>query len=241
MSTFVIVHGAFGGGWEWSDCASILREMGHRVFTPTLSGFGERHHLGPKISLSTCIRDITALLEFEDLTDVVLCGASYGGVVATAAADEKPERVRLLIYIDALMPRDGQCGLDLLPDGFGKVVREAAFPDGSGWVEMPAGLITTIGDVPEARRRHFAARYRPQPVATFTDPVHLSGAVDELPRVFIRCTGGGLSAVGDPIAAMAERARAERWIYRELHAPHDPHAFDSRATAEMLDEVASAT
>lgn len=239
MSTLFIVHGAFGGGWEWTEVADLLRALGHRVFTPTLSGFGERHHLGPRTTLSTNVQDVISVLEFEDLRDVTLCGASYGGMAATGAADSAPQRIRMVVYVDALVPTDGQRGVDLLPPGFTEAVRAAAGPDGHGWVDMPPSLIAAIGDVPEAKREHFASRYRSQPVATFTDPIHLSGAVDRLRRAFVRCTAGGLEDVGDPIPPHAERARREGWIYRELDAPHDPHVFDPHATARLLDELAA--
>src|SRR5688572_5783061 len=130
MSTFVLVHGAFGGGWEWTPVAGILRRNAHEVFTPTLTGMGERHHLGPSVGLATHIEDLVAVLEYEILDDVILCAASYGGMAATAAADRVPHRVEMLLYIDALIPHDGQCGLDLLPAGFGDIVRAAAGPGG---------------------------------------------------------------------------------------------------------------
>lgn len=106
MTTFVIVHGAWGGGWEWSPVADILRTYGHRAFTPTLTGLGERAHLshGQPVGLGTHIDDIVAVLEFERLRDVVLCGASYGAIPATGAADRAADRVRMLIYIDGLVP-----------------------------------------------------------------------------------------------------------------------------------------
>ncbi len=88
VSIFVIVHGGFGGGWEWTPVAQALRDNGHIVFTPTLSGMGERSHLGPGLVLGTHIEDVVAVLEFEDLHDVVLCGASYGGMAVTGAADQ---------------------------------------------------------------------------------------------------------------------------------------------------------
>lgn len=107
MATFVIVHGGFGGGWEWTPVAQLLRERGHEVFTPTLTGMGERAHLGPQVRLITHVEDIVAVLEFEDLDRVVLCGASYGGMAVTGAAGRAPDRIALLVYMDALVPRNG--------------------------------------------------------------------------------------------------------------------------------------
>jgi pimeloyl-ACP methyl ester carboxylesterase len=239
MPTFVIVHGGFGGGWEWTPVAGALRQRGHEVFTPTLTGMGERHHLGPKVGLATHVEDIVAVLGFEDLRDVVLCGASYGGMAVTAAADRAAPRIALVVYVDALVPRDGQTGLELLPQWFADTVRVAADEQGHGWVPIPSAVLPPEGLIPEAERAHFVARLRPQPVATFTEAVRLTGAVDRLPRAFVRCTAGGLDVGGDPIVPMAARARAEGWPYRELAAPHDPHLFDPAGTAAVLHDLAS--
>jgi pimeloyl-ACP methyl ester carboxylesterase len=187
------------------------------------------------------VNDVVAVLEYEDLREVVLCGASYGGMAVTAAADRVPERVALVIYIDALVPRDGQCGLDLLPQPFGRLVRAAADARGHGLVAVPEAILPPAGIIPEDRRARFIARLRGQPVATFTEPVRLTGAIDGIPRAFVRCTGGDMDIGGDPIEPMAARARAEGWPYRELAAPHDPHLFEPSATVAVLDELATTT
>jgi pimeloyl-ACP methyl ester carboxylesterase len=240
METFVIVHGAFGGGWEWTPIARRLRNLGHDVFTPTLTGLGERAHLGPRVSLSANVEDIVSVLEFEDLHAVVLCGASYGGMAVTGAADRVGDRVALVIYIDALVPRDGQSGLDLLPESFGDLVRSSADESGHGWVPIPPAILPPEGRIPEETRAHYVARLRPQPVATFTESIHLTGAVEKLSRAFVRCTDNTIDMGGDPIAPFAAQARASGWPYRELSAPHDPHLFDPQGTAAVLHELAAA-
>jgi pimeloyl-ACP methyl ester carboxylesterase len=237
MTTFVIVHGAFGGGWEWTPVAKLLRESGHQVFTPTLTGMGERGHLGPDVSLSTHVQDIASLIEFEMLQGIVLCGASYGGMAITGAADLIPERIARLVYVDALIPFDGQCGLDLLPNSFRDLVSSFMDENGHGWVPVPAGILPPEGLISEDTRRDYVARLGPQPAATFTEPVRLTGAAEKLSRAFVRCTLS-LDVGGDPIAPMAHRARAEGWPYRELVAPHDPQLFDPVATAKVLEELA---
>jgi pimeloyl-ACP methyl ester carboxylesterase len=239
VATFVIVHGAFGGGWEWTPVAGILRGLGHDVFTPTLTGFGDRQHLGPRVGLSTNVDDLVALLEFEDLRAVVLCGASYGGMAVTAAADRSAGRIALLVYIDALVPRDGQSGLDILPEAFGDLVRSASDASGHGWVQVPPAIMPPRGIIPEEVRAHYAARLRPQPVATFTEPVEISGAVDLIPRAFVRCTAGTIDMGGDPIESFAKQARDAGWPYRELAAPHDPHLSDPSGTAATLHELSA--
>lgn len=249
MATFVIVHGGFGGAWEWTPVARLLRNDGHDVFTPSLTGMGERAHVAVNqvIGLSTHIQDIIAVLEFENLSDVVLCGASYGGMPVTGAADRAADRIRLIIYVDALVPRDGQRALDLLPAAFGETVNSGIAANGLAWrVPIPDELLDSLyppGTLDEPELASVAARIQPQPAASFSEPVQLTGEVERLPRAFIRCTQTGWtgSAGGDPIAAAAARARAEGWLYRELPLGHDPHLFDPALTAATIAELALTT
>lgn len=246
MSVFVIVHGGWGGGWEWSPVAGMLRGRGHEVFTPTLTGMGERAHLArqEQVGLATHVDDVVAVLEFEDLRDVVLCGASYGGMPVTGAADRAVDRIGLVIYVDALVPRAGQAALDLLPAGFGEMVRAGLDEHGPCWrLPMPEDLRTALyppGSLSEPVRAAYLARVQDQPAATFTEPLQLTGNVDHVPRAFIRCTMGHLAdELGeDPIEACAARARDEGWLYRELSAPHDPQLFDAVGVAGLLDDMA---
>jgi len=202
---------------------------------------GERAHLGgPQIGVETHVADVIGVLEHEDLEQVVLCGHSYGGIPVTCAADRQPERVGLLVYIDALIPRDGESAFDLLPASFARLARATAAEHGDGWrVSMPPDLRPPPGWVSEDVREHYIARLGPQPLATFSDPVCLTGAVERLPRAFLRCTGGQLAAssAGDPIAPMAARAQTEGWLYRELMAPHDPQLAEPVGTAAILHEL----
>jgi pimeloyl-ACP methyl ester carboxylesterase len=235
MSTFVIVHGGWGGAWEWTPVARRLRACGHETFTPTLTGMGERAHLAaPDVGLETHIEDVVATVELEDLSDVVLCAHSYGGVPVTGAADRIPERIRLLVYIDALVPRDGQSALDLLPRWFRAQARTTV--DERGRVPMPAVLEPPQGWIDEAARIRYIQRLRPQPLRSFTEPLRLDGGVDRLPTAFVRCTRA--APPGDPIAAIAQQARARGWAYRELAAPHDPQLLDPAGTAQVLHDLA---
>src|SRR3982751_1433308 len=109
MATFVLVHGAYHGGWCYSRVAAKLRAQNHDVYTPTLTGHGERAHLaGQSINLSTHIQDVVAEILAENLTDIILCGHSYSGMVITGVAGQVAERVRTLFYLDAAVPEDGQ-------------------------------------------------------------------------------------------------------------------------------------
>jgi pimeloyl-ACP methyl ester carboxylesterase len=236
MSTIVVVHGGFGGAWEWAPVARRLRARGHVVFTPTLTGMGEREHLAAaEVGLATHIDDVVAAVEMEDLHDVVLCAHSYGGVPVTGAADRLAERIALLIYIDALVPRHGQSALDLLPEWFRVEARATA--DERGRVPMPAVLAPPQGWIAEEERIRYIERLGPQPLGSLTEPIWLSGVVDRVPTAFIRCTRG--APPGDPISAIAQRAHDHRWAYRELAAPHDPQLLDPDGIVELLDELAS--
>lgn len=237
------MHGGWGGGWEWTDVARSLRGRGHDVFTPTLTGMGERSHLGHReVGLATHVEDILAVLDFEDLHDVVLCGASYGGMPVTGAADRASHRIRLVIYIDALVPEHGQSAFDLAPVGFRDALLGSADAGGDGWrVPVPAAVLPDSDCVSEERRARYVARLREQPLRTFTDAIELGGAIDAVPRAFVRCTRGALAGAlgGDPIAPAAARARREGWLYRELAAPHDPQLTDPVGTAALLHELSA--
>jgi pimeloyl-ACP methyl ester carboxylesterase len=242
MATFVIVHGGFGGGWEWTPVARLLRGLGHEVYTPTLSGMGEHCHLAGSVpvGLSTHVQDIVGQLEFEDLHQVVLVGSGYGGIPVTCAADRIAHRVGLVVYLDALVPYDSESALDLLPKAFGEFVRESLDEFGETW-RVPTlvdPLPPPTFSSPEARTAH-RSRLRDQPAMTFVEPVYLTGAMDHIPRAFLRCTMSDLLDENDvdPVAAMIARAHDGFWHYRELAAPHDPHLTHPQVTVRALTEL----
>jgi len=116
LTTFVLADGAWHGGWCWRRVASLLRAAGHGVYTPTLTGLGERAHLvGRHVDLDTHIADVRGVLQCEELSNVVLCGHSYGGMVISGVAESAPNALRSLVYLDAFVPADGQCLLDFIP------------------------------------------------------------------------------------------------------------------------------
>ena len=241
----MIVHGAWGGGWEWSEVTARLHALGHQTIAPSLTGLGERAHErnNERIGLATHVDDVVDAVEAEPIDRVVLCGASYGGMPVTGAADRLGQRVRALIYIDALVPLDGQCALDLLPERFGVIVSRGLAEHGDQWrVPIPEDLIETLippGSIDDGVRRSYLARLNDHPAATLIDPLTINGAVEKLPRAFVRCTRTdfGNEAGDDPIAPMAARARQEGWPYRELAVPHDPQVFAPEQLAMLLDEL----
>ena len=116
MTTFVLVHGAWHGGWCYKRVARLLRQAGHEVYTPTLTGLGERAHLiNRAIDLDTHVQDIVGVICCEELSDVVLCGHSYGGMVITGVAEQIAAKIRSLVYLDAFVPENGKSLMDYLP------------------------------------------------------------------------------------------------------------------------------
>jgi pimeloyl-ACP methyl ester carboxylesterase len=236
MATIVIVHGGWGGGWEWAPVARQLRERGHEVYTPTLTGLGERAHLGVEVGLVDHIDDVLAVFAFERLRDVVLCGHSYGGMVVTGVADRVPEQVRMLVYLDGFAPQDGQALLDLVPGEFAASLLQAADERQDGRIPIPPELEPPEGVLPEEVRAGYVARTRPHPRATMTDPIRLLGAVDEVRRAYVRCTAG-IDPDHDLMGRFVARARAEGWLYRESATPHDLQLFDPPGTAAIVDDL----
>ena len=176
MATFVLVHGAFVGGWSWRWVAPYLRGAGHDVYSPTLTGHGERVHLAsPQIDLDTHIEDVVNLLHYEDLTGVVLVGYSYGGMVVAGVADRVPERIAHVVYLDSDVPRDGDTSGPRRAEHAAR--EELARAHGDGWRVPPAdaGVETLLEEFPEEQRRWIAARLTPQLLKTWTQPIRLSG------------------------------------------------------------------
>jgi pimeloyl-ACP methyl ester carboxylesterase len=237
MATFVLIHGAFIGGWSWRWLAAELRSAGHEVVTPTLTGHGERVHLaGPGIDLETHIADVVNLLHYEDLTGVVLVGFSYGGMVAAGAADRAPERIAHLVYLDSDIPRDGDTSV---PPSQHAARQELARNHGDGWCVPPAAvnLDAMLEEIPAQQRRWITARLTPQLLATWTQPIRLSGAGEAIPTTYIRCTVGYDPTTEDSRRQVARIRSEPAWRYRELAASHLAPVTASRAVADLLLEV----
>ena len=134
MATYVLVHGGWDGGWAWTPVAKKLRSAGHEVFTPTLTGSGERVHLAsPEVDLNTHISDVANLFHYEDLHQVALVGSSGGGMVITGVAERVPERIDRLIYLDAFVPTDSESIWDMLGPEMQASFQQAAEERGGGW------------------------------------------------------------------------------------------------------------
>jgi pimeloyl-ACP methyl ester carboxylesterase len=244
MATFVLVAGAWHGGWCWRKVTPLLRAAGHEVFAPTLTGLGERSHLAhPDVGLTTHIQDIVNLLEYEDLNHVVLVGHSFSGMVITGVAEQVPGRLAHLVYLDAFVPENGQALVDLLPPE-GRQSNEARVrAEGDGWRLLslrPVPWETFLREewrvTDEADVRWMVARLGPQPFKTMTEPVRYTNpAAAALPRTYVRC----VDFPNPAFDRFAARSRQEPgWRYRELASSHDVMVTMPRELAELLLEVA---
>ena len=203
---FVLVHGGFHGGWCWRKVRPLLVRAGHEVHTPSLTGLGDRAHLlSPSIDLETHVRDVAAVLESEDLREVVLVGHSYGGVVVTGAADRAPERVARLVLVDSPTPAPGKSYLDLVP-------ALQSWVDSEGW-SLPAWGPEAFGVTEAADIAFMAARLTPHPAATLKQPLALGGRFTALPRTHV------MASESDPAEAL--RSHAAGWTVRVVRGPHD--------------------
>lgn len=185
--TFVLVHGAWHGGWCWRRVADRLRRDGHLVFTPTLTGLGERSHLlWPGIDLATHVADIVNVMQWERLSDVVLCGHSYGGFVISGVAEEMLAAIRSIVFLDAFLPESGDTIQKLTGPAVQDAIRGALQRGELGVPPRPAEAF----GVNEADRQWVDSLCVPQPIGTFTSPIALSGARENIARkTYIRAKG----------------------------------------------------
>jgi pimeloyl-ACP methyl ester carboxylesterase len=235
MATFVVAHGAWSAGWAWKKMRPVLRERGHELFTPTYTGLGERVHLANRdVGLETHIADILGVLQFEDLRNVVLIGHSYGGMVATGVADRAPDRLAQLVYLDAFVPRNGQSVVDLQSSETNARMREAARTAGDGWRVPPSPLPPGTSEADVAWVTPLRVM---QPLRTFEQPVHLTGAGELLPKAYIYCTR---PRPGDVFRQFAQRAASETgWHYFEIDAGHNPHITMPETLGTLLNNIAA--
>jgi pimeloyl-ACP methyl ester carboxylesterase len=247
--TFVLVHCAFGGGWAWKYVAPLLREAGHAVYTPTLTGLGERVHLGgPDVNLDTHIEDILNLLVYEDLQDVILVGWSYGGMVVTGVLDRAPGRLAAVVYLDGEVPRDGDRSFDFWPETDVAAMEQRARESGDGW-KVFAGTADEIEPFFEAwipdheKRQRVVAKMasNAQPINTFRQPIRLSGtAADAVPRTLLRCTLDNQVLAGtlEPIDRIVQDDPL--WQVVDLSSNHmAPLAHPDRVAEALLGVLAS--
>ena len=232
-ATFVLVHGAWSGGWCYARVARWLRAGGHTVFTPTLTGQGERAHLlSGAIGLSTHIADVLGVFHYERLSDVVLAGHSYGGMVITGVADRIPEKIKALAYLDAFVPQDGQSLFDInIPANTQRFLAGAGT---LGGVAVPAPSAAYFG-VNAADAPTVDALATPFPLGCFTEKLKLSGAYRSVPKhLYVH---GTLLPRESPFRPFYERAKAQGWSAHALASGHHVMLDEPEKTAGLLESL----
>jgi pimeloyl-ACP methyl ester carboxylesterase len=222
MAIFVLVHGGFTGGWVWKSVRAYLESKRHRVYTPTLTGLGERAHLiSPILDLDTHIQDVANVLRYEELHNVILVGNSYGGMVITGVADRMPDRVSHLIYVDAFVPEHGESVFDLVTPSLRSQFVAQANTQGDGWRVSPL----SDGD----------PRRLAQPIKTLQQPIQLAGTdLSTVSKTFVRCT--------DPrspsIDSSEQRVRSNpSWQYLEMETSGRVPLQAPKQLSDMLENA----
>ena len=221
--TYVIVHGAWGGGWGFREVDRLLTADGHKVYRPTLTGLGEKVHLAsPEVNLTTHINDIVNVILFEDLHDVILVGHSYGGMVITGVMDRVPERIRHVIFLDAAEPNDGQSYFDVFPPS-----RFPAPPVKDGFIMLP---------YPAANRPipHGVA----QSLKTWTEPVsYKNPAAKLLPTTFVLFLHPGQTVEQRDAYFLWQRALERGWTTRTMVSDHNAQDSHPRELVALLEDA----
>ena len=191
MSAYVLVPGAWLGGWVWKKVTPMLQEKGHKVHPVTLTGMGERVHLASRdVGIETAIQDVLNVIKFNELNDFVLVGHSFAGKVVAAVADREPEKVKMILYLDALRPekniRTPQGTEREFPPWFGQ------FKSGDWAIPLTEEILDNIGeDVQGSDREWLLSKATPWPMKYSSEPVTLSKNFDSIRNAYIFCTGGG--------------------------------------------------
>jgi pimeloyl-ACP methyl ester carboxylesterase len=231
MARFVVAHGAWSAGWAWKKMHPLMAAAGHEMFTPTWTGIGERRHLASEqVNLSTHIADLVQHMETEDHSDVVLLAHSYGGMVATGAMAHIGDRVRQVIYLDAVVPERGQSMLDTADPAVRDALMQRVAESGSTPWLVPSNPMPP--DTPEEDLEWIASRRVEQPLSTFTEPCPFGATEITVPKAYIYCLKIG---PGDMFGRFATQAQASPdWVYREIDASHSPNITAPSELLEML-------
>ena len=230
---FLVCHGAWSAGWAWKKMHPLMQAAGHRLVTPSYTGLGERAHLAHSgIDLDAHIEDMLAVIKYEDISDIVLVGHSYGGMVATGVADRARDKIRQLIYIDAFVPQDGQSLLDL--NEVARPRMQELAKTGDGWRVPPN---PTPSDTPPADVEWLNARRVDMPIKCFEAKLKLKGGPLTLPRSYIYATRITPADTFGPFARMTRTDPA--WNYYEIDASHSPNVTAPGALMALLQKIAA--
>lgn len=239
QTTFVLVHGTGHGGWCWRFLASILRAAGHNVYAPTLTGLGASSHLLHglnRISLDVHVKDITNMLFYEDLSNVVLVGHSYGGMVITGVAAKQPWRLAHLVYSDAYLPMEGENEIAIWP----RNQKEKYFADiASGITSRPPIPSSMLGITDPKMSQWVQERLTAHPYSTYEDPPPTPDDAAQsasIPKTYIHCTLGPFSSWMESFVA---RARKLKWDVYTMESGHDVMITNPNELAQILLRIAN--
>ena len=242
MATYVLVGGAWIGAWAWKSVAADLRARGHDVYPVSLTGLGERVHLArPEVDLETHMSDVTNLLEFEELSNVVLVGHSYAGSVITGAADRAGDRLGALVYLDSGPFFDGESQLDFYPPPAREQIERIVTEHGEGWrfpfpsFEELGANASLSGLTP--RHRSFMQRHAvDQPFRTYSQPLRLNGSKQERYQQIVIACEDGQQLLGMDLPRF-QAINKPPWRVHTLETGHWPMLSTPDALAEILDGV----
>jgi alpha-beta hydrolase superfamily lysophospholipase len=235
--TFVLVHGAWYGGWCWDRVAQNLRVQGHTVTTPTCPGLGEHAHLLSKdISLSTFVTSITNHIAYQELDDVILVGSGFGGVVISGVADHIPFALKHLVYVDAMVLESGMSVFEGQPAAVTKKRLEQVAAQGKG-VAIPPPPVTadSYRGTDKKTLGWLAQRLTPQPVGTYQEKLVLNNKLGNgVPRSYVDCTASPF----EPLVEVKKKLRRQDgWNWVELASHHDPMITEPKMLSDFLARV----
>jgi pimeloyl-ACP methyl ester carboxylesterase len=235
--TYVLVHGAWHGAWCWGEVASRLRAVGNQVFAVTHTGLGDRAHLlSPSVGLATFVEDVVALIGMEDLHEVILVGHSFAGSIISGVADILPDKIRHLVYLDALVLQSGQSPFSMFSPDIVAARRKAAIKVTSGLcgdtLALPPPSPSAFGITDPNVSAWLASRMRPHPIQTYEDKLELKNPVGNgRPCTYIACTEPAYAAL-KPTHQWAKNQ--SDWSYREIATGHDAMVLAPDALTNLL-------
>lgn len=248
MAAYVLVGGAWLGGWCWQTVARRLRDDEHDVYPVTLTGLGERAHLAaPDVDLETHVQDIVNLIEFEDLSEVVLVGHSYAGMLVPLVADRLPERILRLMFVDTGPMPDGTALIHTFPPEVREAIEQRVKEEGDGWRwPMPPleelGAMTSLEGLDEAQLEILRAKAVAQPFDTYTQPARFANPAQEPPpKVGILCSFSKeqVQSMIDSGEPMFAGLAGPEWQFVELPTGHWPMFSRPDDLAALLLDPAS--
>ena len=231
---FLLIHGAWHGGWVWNEISEILRYQGYNVSTPTLTGLGEKKHLlSSKITIDTFIEDVVNHIIFENLNNIILVGHSFAGSVISGVADKLKDRIQKLIYFDAVIIKDGQKPFDIAPKELVKQRIELAKRFGNG-ISIPAPSADAFGVFDVKKSLLLEEKLTPHPLSTYQSKLTIKNEIGNgIPLFYIFCN--------DPVYKSLESSRKVvrklKWPIFELNAGHDAMLTHPKETLNLLMKI----